>query len=820
MTKTCVIQVIDEVNVRLVGLDEHTLKQAQDALTFRVPNSMYMEKVRAKRWDGKIRLLSATGKTFRHLLFKILPGIVKAGYECAIDDQRFDHKIQISEIGDDLFEGYSHKRFHGIMEEHQVEAINKLTSHGNGIIVLATGGGKAQPFHAKVLTPLGWKNMGDICVSDRVVTAHGKITEVDGVYPQGIKSIFRVTFEDGRTAECTDEHLWKVYNVYWSGDRYRVLPLLQIKKEMELRKAKGYFIDLYQPDLNESNADLLVDPYVMGVLLGDGGVRTSIRFTTADHHIVKKIRHLLGSHYEINKVTNTEYDYSITHPSTKKNPLTDSLLSFGLFGKYSYEKHVPECFLNASTKQRLSLIQGLMDTDGEIDYKGTIGFSSTSEVLADQMVYLIRSVGGLCKKVGRTTSYIHNGERRQWRRSYRLHIRHNNPECLFSLPRKLARINPDYQYRDKWKLKIKSIEEIGSAECQCISVIDPSRLYVTDNFVVTHNTIITAGLSQLYYPYGKILIIVPRIDLVVETHATVQAMGMMDCGMFFDELKDPKYITVTTWQSLENCPELFHEVAAVIVDEAHGADAKVLHKLLVDAGKNVPIRIGMTGTMPEDDLAKYQIQAALGPVIYEKKARDLQRSGFLAYCQIFILKYQDKKRQSYIDDAHNHQYYIDEMRWQWENQQRILHISETIREFSKDGNTLVLVRNREYQAALLRLLPEAIGLNGSDKGSYRHKIYQETNAKNNAILICTYGIASTGIDVARLFNLVLIEPGRKNIPVIQSIGRGLRKADDKDWVMVYHIGSDAKFSARHVVEVQRIYKENTYPFEIVEVDYE
>lgn len=474
MAKTCVIQVIDEVNVRLLGLDEHTLKQCQDALTFRVPNSQYMEKVRAKRWDGKIRLLTATGKTFRHLLSKILPLIIKGGYECAIDDQRFDHKIQVAEIGDDLFEGYHHKRFHGVMEEHQVEAINKLTSYGNGIIVLATGGGK---------------------------------------------------------------------------------------------------------------------------------------------------------------------------------------------------------------------------------------------------------------------------------------------------------------------------------------------------------TIITAGLAQLYYPYGKILVIVPRIDLVVETHATIQAMGMDDCGMFFDEFKDPKYITVTTWQSLENYPDLFHEVAAVIVDEAHGADAKVLHKLLVDAGKNVPIRIGMTGTMPEDDLAKYQIQAALGPVIYEKKARDLQKAGFLAYCKIFILKYLDKHRSAYLEKADGHQYYIDEIRWQWENEQRVLHLAETIREFANDGNTLVLVRNREYQAALLRLIPEAIGLNGDDKGSYRHKVYQETNAKDNAILICTYGIASTGIDVARLFNLVLIEPGKRNIPVIQSIGRGLRKADDKEWVMVYHIGSDAKFSARHVAEVGRIYKDNEYPYEVVEVDY-
>lgn len=474
MAKTCIIQLIDEVNCRLVGLDEHTLKQAIDTLTFRVPNSHFMEKVRAKRWDGRIGLLKKSGKTFRHLIHKILPQIIKAGYEVAVDDQRFDHNIEVAEIGNDLFEGFEHKRFKGIMEDHQVDPINALTSHRNGIIALATGGGK---------------------------------------------------------------------------------------------------------------------------------------------------------------------------------------------------------------------------------------------------------------------------------------------------------------------------------------------------------TIITAGLAQLYHPFGKILVIVPRIDLVVETHATIQAMGMSDCGMFFDEFKDPKYITVTTWQSLENFPELLSDVIAVIVDEAHGADARVLYTLLVGPGKNVPIRIGMTGTMPEDDLAKYQIQAALGPVIYEKKAKDLQKAGFLAYCQIFILKYLDKNHTAYQNVAKYHDYYIDEIRWQWENELRIAHLAETIREISQDGNTLVLVRNREYQLHLLNLLPEANGLNGDDKGSYRHRIYQETNAKNNAILICTYGIASTGIDVARIFNLVLIEPGKQNIPVVQSIGRGLRKADDKEWVMIYHIASDAKFSSKHVTEVCRIYKQHEYPFEIIEVDY-
>ncbi len=476
---TCIIQVLDEVNCRLVGLDDHTLKLAIDVLTFAVKNSHYMEKVRAKRWNGKIALLKKTGTTYRHLLDKILPIIIRGDYKIVIDDKRPDYSINVPEIQNNLFEGFEYKRFKGIMEEHQVEAINTITSNGGGLILVPTGGGK---------------------------------------------------------------------------------------------------------------------------------------------------------------------------------------------------------------------------------------------------------------------------------------------------------------------------------------------------------TLITAGLSQLYYRFGKVLIIVPRTDLAIETRDTIRAMGMPDCGAYFGELHEPEYVTVVTWQSLAERPELFADVATVIVDEVHGVRADVLFKLLVGPGKNAQVRIGMTGTMPTDDLSKYNIVGAIGQVIYQKKARELQAKGFLASCHIFILKYLDQCRDTYQKVKHLHQYYTDEGQWQYSNENRMAHLADTIREMATNadvgGNTLVLLRYREYGARLHALLPEAIYLNGDDKAAYRHRIYQEINKKNNAILICTYGIASTGIDVARIFNLVLIEPGKEAIPIVQSIGRGLRKADDKDAVQVFHIASDAKFSVRHVKEVQRIYKDQDYPYEIIEVDYE
>lgn len=474
MARVCTIRIEDEVNAQILGVEAYTIKKAAEEVTYTVKGSRFMEKVKAGRWHGKISLLFKNGKTKRHILYKILPAIIKAGYEINIEDNRRKHSIQVPEIQNNLFEGFHYGQFKGFMEKHQIDAINTLTSNGGGIIEVATGAGK---------------------------------------------------------------------------------------------------------------------------------------------------------------------------------------------------------------------------------------------------------------------------------------------------------------------------------------------------------TIITAGLSQLYYQFGKILIIVPRQDLAIETRDTIRAMGMEDCGAFFDEVKEPRWVTITTWQSLEGMPELFQDVTAVIVDECHGADAKVLHEILCSYGKDVPIRIGMTGTMPNDDLSKYKIIAAIGPVVYKKRARELQEEGFLAHSHIFILKYKDRHREDYQKVRADHVYYTDEMRWQCTYEPRIDHLARTIETISQHGNTLVLLRNRIYGNTLKERIPGSIYLNGDDKGTYRTKVYREVNKQNNAVLICTYGIASVGINVPRLFNLIIIEPGKESIPIIQSIGRGLRRAEDKSCVTVYHIGSDCKFSGKHVNEVAEIYREHQYPFEIVEVDY-
>lgn len=331
-------------------------------------------------------------------------------------------------------------------------------------------------------------------------------------------------------------------------------------------------------------------------------------------------------------------------------------------------------------------------------------------------------------------------------------------------------------------------------------------------------TFLSAALTKLYSPLGKVVMIVPEIALMLQTQHNFNKVGI-DAGLFYGDIKDPKHVTLSTWQSLDHHPEIFADVRTVINDECHGADAKVLHSVLTGPAKNVPIRIGMTGSMPEEDLPRYQIIAALGPPVFEKPAWELQRDGFLADCDITMWQFDDHAYPNYQAASHDHAQFIDECQWQAVDQFRRLAMVEMIREISKSGNTLVLLEYKKVGYALESEFPGSIFVSGDIQGKKRLDIYREINANDDRLVFATYKVASTGIDIPRLFNLVLIEPGVAVLRVIQSIGRGLRRANDKDHINIHDFGSTARFGRNHFKTRQAIYRSAKYPFQVKEVNY-
>lgn len=404
----------------------------------------------------------------------------------------------------------------GVEREEQTPLINYLTdlSLPRRFLGFRTGGGKMQPLDSLVKVPGSWKRMGDIQVGDMVTAVDGTPTRVDGVFPKGLQPIYRVTFADGRSTEAGADHLWKIFEAKGEVEkRWRVVDTLEVKRLAEKPQPRVY-IPLCE---SEQSADisLPMDPYTLGALLGDGGWTTSrLSFTKSDPSVLEDIRSALPKGMKI--TSHNQLEHSLVNESFGGgNPYLKILRELELVKTPSWEKFIPEIYFDGSTQQRLALLQGLMDTDGTVNNPATSGaapsFCSTSQRLALGVAYLVRSLGGIAKISLRQPSFTYKGIKKEGRMAYVVNIRFKKPSDLFRLPRKKERCNDNGQYTDILKLRVVSVEYIGEKEAQCISVEHPEHLYITDHFIVTHNTFCAAtALSRI----GQRVAIVVKADYI------------------------------------------------------------------------------------------------------------------------------------------------------------------------------------------------------------------------------------------------------------------------------------------------------------------
>ena len=334
-------------------------------------------------------------------------------------------------------------------------------------------------------------------------------------------------------------------------------------------------------------------------------------------------------------------------------------------------------------------------------------------------------------------------------------------------------------------------------------------------------TITTATLSHLCESYGRTMVVVPNKSLVVQTEEDYKNLGL-DVGVYFGDRKElNKTHTICTWQSLNvldkksyddetlSLAEFTAGVAAIIVDEVHQAKAEVLTKLLTQNFNNCAIRWGLTGTVPKEAFEFQGILASIGPVINQVSAHDLQEKGVLANLQINVLQTTDI--QVFRSFQEEYSFLVtDPTRLNW--------MANKIKELSLTGNTLVLINRIDTGNKLIELIPDAVFVSGGMKLDDRKEEYDEIKTSDGKVIVATYGVAAVGINIPRIFNLVLIEPGKSFVRVIQSIGRGIRKAQDKDHVEIWDFTSTCKYAKRHLTERKKYYKEAKYPFTITKVN--
>jgi superfamily II DNA or RNA helicase len=332
-------------------------------------------------------------------------------------------------------------------------------------------------------------------------------------------------------------------------------------------------------------------------------------------------------------------------------------------------------------------------------------------------------------------------------------------------------------------------------------------------------TIITGALSKLCEGFGRTLTIVPSKSLVVQTEVDYKNIGL-DVGVYFGDRKEiGKTHTISTWQSLSalmknrgagdndfTIYDMIEGVCTVIVDEAHSAKGNDLQTMLCGPLAGIPLRWGLTGTIPKDEVDKVRLLSCIGPVVGNITAKELQDKGVLSACHVNILQLKD--------DHVEFKSYQEEKEFLTSDTDRIEWVAKLVRGLVDDGNTLVLI-DRTLQS----LIPDSVFINGTVKNNTRKEEYDSIQETDNRALIATYGVAAVGINIPRIFHLVLIEPGKSFVRVIQSIGRGIRKAKDKDYVDIWDITSTLKFSAKHMKARKVFFKDAEYPHTVEKIDY-
>lgn len=386
-----------------------------------------------------------------------------------------------------------------------------LMNHDKYLLLNQQGLGKEQPLSSKILTPTGWTTMGEIKVGDMVAGEDGNFYSVTGVYPQGVKNVYELTFSDGSKCRCGLKHLWTVRNPRGVFKTVTLKYLIESglynpyynKRDKRTYKNWKWFLPISYPVRFDNQEELPIDPWIFGMLLGDGSFRKDISISIYEDDLYERVnKYFTGLGYRFrdgHPDRDNGGDYHIVDTTKQGNRLISIIKSLGLYNHKSEDKFIPDVYKYSSIENRIRLLQGIFDSDGYISKsRGSTGvvskcftISTSSRRLSEDLYFLIKSLGGSCSVGEHKTFFTYNGERKQGL---------NNFEFCFKLPED---INPftsekhlcvwdNYKRKTSCYRSLRKVEYVGKEECQCIMVNNPTHLYLTDDFIPTHNTVVAS----------------------------------------------------------------------------------------------------------------------------------------------------------------------------------------------------------------------------------------------------------------------------------------------------------------------------------------
>lgn len=442
------------------------------------------------------------------------------------------------------------------------------------LIAGATSMGKAQPLGSLVLTDCGWKAMGDVKIGDRLASVDGMPSQVIGIYPQGEKAIFKVTLSDGRSVRCCEDHLWEICGSAVKGKN--VVTTARLIEMVRTKTASGRLgLPLFKGEFGVK-VDHKIDPWLLGAFIGNGHFPDagSPMFSTADASTIWRLNGLLADTHEV--VASAGYDYRIKGRDGRENAFAAEIERLGLRGCRAETKFIPEEYLVGDNASRISLLQGLLDTDGWVEKFGSVRFSTSSPTLARQTAGLVRSLGGVCSVSKKATKYSYKGESRVGQDHFVLNIRHDDAGQFFSVIAKKRRCRRSRPVR----LNITSIEPDGFEAAQCIMVSHPRGLYVTDDFVVTHNTSLALEIAGNCAYRGDGVVFV-SLEMTRQELAT--RMVSAKARVPYSDLRDPSQMEEAEFRKWIEATKGVGEAAMRIIPR-HVRDIPAIHAATSRAG--------------------------------------------------------------------------------------------------------------------------------------------------------------------------------------------------------------------------------------------
>lgn len=820
MTK---IVILDNKKCQIISEDLPLLGRLKGFLSFKMAGIEYTPAYQ-NGWNGITYLLSKGNKFNYGLLSKVKEFLTDNGIVYSVEDKRLP-RIDCAEL--DITPNL--QKHNLLPRAHQIRIVDAACATDRGIVRSATGSGKAQPLDAKVLTPTGWALMGEIKAGALVIGADGKPKKVLEVFPQGEKDIYKVSFSDGSFTKCCEDHLWLTSTFNDRSHRKiikKIRPLNEIKKTLyRYDGSSNHAIQMVEP-VNFEPQDVLIDPYLLGLLLGDGcfASKTNVSLSNLDDEIIKYCENSILPYNLILK-KHGRCDYYLVNKTKKafqKNKLMSELNKYNLMGKLSYRKFIPKQYLFNSVEVRLSILQGLMDTDGFISSNGlsTI-FYTTSPQLSKDVQFIVQSLGGKAVIKNKKTKYTYKNVKKQGKDSFAVFISLPNNIIPFRVSRKLSRIKNKVKY---FPIRyIRNIELIEKKQAQCILIDSEDHLYITDDFIVTHNTLCTALITAK--KNKPTILYVIGLDLLDQFHKLFSKLFNEPIGYIGDGICNIERINIASiWTigrslKLDNIIEddsdnsekeldeknsvkilrLLKETKLHIFDESHVVATNTISEIY----KNIdPEYIyGFSGTPFRDDNSDLLINGILGEQIINVSASELIKLNLLATPLIKFYTVPKMPVSSVYTAVYKEAIVENDIR-----NNMIANIAKEL--VDKKYTPLILFKQIKHGEILLEKIEDrglkCAMLYGNDSLDRRNEIKEElVNKKIDLILAST--IFDIGLNLPELNALILAGGGKSSIRALQRIGRVLRPGPGKKIAAVVDFYDQVKFLKKHSMTRFRIY---------------